>query len=378
MTEERAIKINSVDSSERRIAHFLLTPNLEKSPPNDALTRIYHQLGMALDMFAPLSAGEASTDGANGVGNVSYGYRWLILNLFKPRWSRYHAFSCTSEDPIVVAALLAFIWRKPLIFLSDEIKSGAYRGNRSNFWKKLCRWSMRQASLTIVNDQSRVGLQQRYAELDQEHQLIVYPGCFVEPPKADNREVTREHWETPDGYSVLCFSGACNLSAGIDWALEALDHHTNVQMVTQPLTVEGLNRYLLQNHRNADRIHVQQTRMSWQESWSSMGGVDVGIAIYTNPADQFQLMGISSNRLCMFLAMGVPVIVNKQASFQFVEDYDCGVMVENAEEFSAALERILANNQQMKENALRCSREYIDAAGKYDLLLESIRHTVDD
>ena len=371
MTQEQAANSIPGNSSKQRVAHFLLTPNLGKSPPNDALAKIYHQLGLEVDMFAPLGASQAGT-----IRNVSYGYRWLLSNLFKPSWSKYHAFSCTSEDPVVVAALLSFIWRKPLVFLSDEIKSGTYRGNRSAFWKKLCRWSMRRAAITIVNDQSRVALQQRYANLRSEQKVVVYPGCFVEPPKADNRDATRGHWNTPDGDSVLCFSGACNLSAGLDWALEALDQHLNVQMVTQPLAVEGLNRYLLENHRNADRIHVQQTRMSWQESWASMGGADVGIAIYTNPADQFQLMGISSNRLCMFLAMGVPVIVSKQASFQFVEDYDCGVMVEDADEFSAALERILGNNQQMKENALRCSHEYIDAAGKYDVLLESIRQKI--
>ena len=104
-----------------------------------------------------------------------------------------------------------------------------------------------------------------------------------------------------------------------------------------------------------------------------MGGADIGVVIYLNQAPQFQNMGISSNRLCMFLAMGVPVIVSKQASFQFVEDYDCGVMVENSEEFSVAVDKIRANISVMKKNALLCAREYIATQNRYDDLLEHMR-----
>lgn len=354
-------------SSDNCIAHFLLTPNLALSPPNDALNRACAKLGYRLEMFSP---GPLPPDGS--LQPVGYGYRWLLKNLLNPRWRKYAAFSCTSEDPVVIAGLLAVLWRKPLIFISDEIKSGAYRGDRSDLWKKLCRWCMRRAAVTIVNDESRIDLQRSYADLSPQQTVQVYPGCFLHPPVAADRQALHSTWEIPEGQSVLCFSGGCNLSAGIDWALESLDDHQRLNMVTQPLTVGDLNRYLLKNHRHADRIHVQSTPMSWQESWASMGGVDIGIAVYTNPADQFQLMGISSNRLCMFLAMGIPVIVSRQPSFQFVEDYNCGFMVENASEFSAAVGKILADNERMKENALRCTAEYIDTDGKHQMLRQSL------
>lgn len=365
MTESENNKAMPLLQKSGRVAHFLLTPNLKKSPPNDALQQLYGELGFSVDLFAPHS------DDAD-LSSVTYGYKWLAKNLCSPRWSQYKAFSCTSEDPVVIAGLLAFCWRKPLIFLSDEIKSGAYRGNRSNLWKKICRWCMRRAAVTIVNDESRIALQRSYAEMGEQQNIVVYPGCFLQAPLAQDQDEVRQQWGVKEGQTALCFSGACNLSAGIDWALESLDDHQNVKMITQALTIDGLPRYLLQNHRNADRIHVQPSVLTWQESWSSMGGADVGIAIYTNTADQFQLMGISSNRLCMFLAMGIPVIVSRQPSFQFVEDFDCGVMVENAAEFSAALSKIIANNAQMKKNAIRCTQEYIDTAGKFSALKSTI------
>jgi len=72
-------------------------------------------------------------------------------------------------------------------------------------------------------------------------------------------------------------------------------------------------------------------------------GLDIGLAIYTNPAPQFQHMGISSNRLCMFLAMGVPVIATRQPSFRFIKDYNCGILVENYDQFLAAIRHIGAH-----------------------------------
>lgn len=357
--------------NKKSVAHFLLISDLATSPPNDAFVRAYNELGYDVEMFAP-PGGEH--DGELGIAR--YGYRWLLRNIFSFRWAKYAAFSCTSEDPIAVAGLLAFIWRKPLVFLSDEIKSGTYRGNRSERWKRLCRWCMRRASFTIVNDESRMALQRNYAGLTSDQQVVVFPGCFVSPPEPDDRLQIRQQWGVPDDDLVLCFSGGCSLFLGIDWVLDCLDHHSRLSLVVQLLNVSEMNRYLLANHKHAERIHTEQQRLSWQQAWASMGGVDIGIAVYSNPADQFQLMGISSNRLCMFLAMGVPVIVSKQASFQFVEDYDCGVMVENAEEFSQALGVIEKNLTSMRQNALKCAREYINTEGKYRDLLDSLKATL--
>jgi len=76
--------------------------------------------------------------------------------------------------------------------------------------------------------------------------------------------------------------------------------------------------------------------------------------------------------LCMFLAMGVPIIASRQPSFRFVEEYDCGVLVDSAGEFVAAIDTIRPRMPQMRENALRCAREYIDAPGKYRALVEAV------
>jgi hypothetical protein len=123
-------------------------------------------------------------------------------------------------------------------------------------------------------------------------------------------------------------------------------------------------------------LHLEAARLSWREAWSQAAVADIGMVIYLQDAPQFQNMGISSNRLCMFLSMGVPVIASRQPSFQFIEEYDCGVLVDNETEFSAAIDRVAGRLEEMKANALRCAREYIDAPGKYVTLRDEIARLV--
>jgi glycosyltransferase involved in cell wall biosynthesis len=83
-------------------------------------------------------------------------------------------------------------------------------------------------------------------------------------------------------------------------------------------------------------------------------------------------MGISSNRLCMYLAMGVPVICSRQPSFQFVEDFGCGVMVDDGAGFLAAARRLGADLEARREACGRCFHDYIRPQERYRSLVAAI------
>jgi hypothetical protein len=74
----------------------------------------------------------------------------------------------------------------------------------------------------------------------------------------------------------------------------------------------------------------------------------------------------------MFLAMGVPVIARYQRSFEFLERYQCGVLVKNENEFVYAVGYIRDKLQEMKANALICAKEYINTSDKYRTLVENL------
>lgn len=358
-----------------RAAHFLLVPELLHSPPNRAIIEALLNCGYRVDVFAPGSADDPGPYGpAVTTHRAEYSIRWLSRHLAEPRWWGYSCFSGTSEDPLGVVGMLAALTRRPSFLLVDEIKSGAYRGDRPERWKRLGRWAMRRARFTIVNDDSRVQLLRDYASLPPEAPVIVYPGCFHQPPPPDPafRRELRERWGLPQEALVIASSGALNLTAGADWLVQALQEEPELHAVIQPLAISPLCLFLLGRLGLGPRLYLQQERLSWQEAWRSAVGADIGLAIYTNPAPQFQHMGTSSNRLCMFLAMGVPVIATRQASFRFIEEYDCGVLVENYSEFRAAIQRIGSRLPEMRANCRRCFNEYIMPPDRFPHLQQAI------
>jgi hypothetical protein len=353
-----------------RIAHFLLLPELANSPPNEALVGAYLDLGYDVDLYAPGPISEVSNPRIRAFP-AEYGWRWLLRNAWRMKWHDYAAFSCTSEDPVAVTSVIARLAGKPFISLADEIKSGSYWGDRPRRWKQLCQWGLRSAQLNIVNDECRVTLLRDYAAMPY-GPIQVYPGCFRQPPPAIDVAAHRAARNVPPDALVLGASGNISILLGMDWLIDAMNALPYCYASVQPVNINPFVRYLLQQSRVSDRILTEAQRLSWRDAWAQAPFCDIGLAIYRNPGPQFQQMGVSSNRLCMFLAMGVPVIATRQPSFQFLLDYDCGMLVDTSEEFTAAVENMRPRLAQMKQNALKCAREYIAADQRFEQLRANV------
>jgi glycosyltransferase involved in cell wall biosynthesis len=352
----------------KRAAHFLWVGELIDSPPNEALISALLELGFEVDVYAPTVP--VNSQYGSRVRTFAlpgaYGARALLRSVASWSWNRYDAFSATAEDPLVYAHVLAKLWRKPFIAIVDEIKTGSYWGDRSTRWKKACARAIRVADICVVNDESRIKLIEEYA--DRSTSTMVYPGGFRQPPPPRTRGEERARWGAQDDQMVIGLSGGVNLTSGLDWALEAIASSPTTFGLVQAVNLDPLVEYLLRNHLAWDRLFFEPARLGWRDAWASAAACDIGVAIYRNTAPQFQNMGISSNRLCMFLCMGVPVIASRQPSFRFLEEYECGVLVDSADEFAAAVKRISSRLPTMRENAFRCAREYISTPTRYDSL----------
>ncbi len=359
--------------SRRRVAHFLNEPFLAYSPPNEAAVSIWRDLGYEVDLFAP-GGGFSVTDYGSGVRALpaEYGYRWLGRHLSSRRWRQYASFSGTTEDPLAIAGMLGWVYRRPVITFADEIKSDAYAGNRSARWKALCRFGMRQAALTIVNEEERIALQRDYAGLAADARMIVYPGCFRESPPMGDRKALRARFGFPDNALVLVYSGVMNYGNGGLWIAEVLGRCPSLWVWGQIRNLDPFTEGLLRRLEGHERLVLEGELLGWQGTWSSMAAADIGLVVYLQKASQFQRMGVASNRLCMFLSMGVPVIASRQRSFEFIERYDCGVLIDGPEQMPAAVDRIASRLEVMRANALHCARDYIRApqhwAGLHDAL----------
>ena len=304
---------------------------------------------------------------------TSYSYRSLIKQFHKYKlWTKYDAFSGTTEDPMSMVGLLSSIYRKPSFTLADEIKSGSFAGNRSGRWKAFCRWAMRKSKFQIVNDDSRKSLLQDYVGLTNQSSIIKYPGSYHILPDPVDQDEQRNKWNLPKDNIYMGFSGTFYSHNGIEWAIDSFYQRSNINLVIQPVNLDSTSKYLLSKLEDRNRIFVEPHRLTFLDAWSQASAMDIGVSVYLHDGPQFRNMGISSNRLCMFLAMGIPVITSKQQSFEFIEKYDCGVMVSNADEFVQAFDYISLRLAEMKKNARYCAEEYINAGSAFETLKVNI------
>ena len=357
----------------KRAAHFVNSPYLVDNPSNYTLISALVELGWQVDVYTSNPGLDLSHYGPSvHAAHAEFGYRWLASNLLHPRWMAYDLFSGTTEEPMAAAGLLARLYRKPCITIADEIKSGSTAGERSARWKALCRFGMRASRLTVVNEAERVRVQRDYAHLAADHPIVVMPNCFPDPPTLLDRASLRAERGIPQDALVVCFSGVFNIYNGGVWYAQALARKSDTWFWAQVVPQDPMAGALLPWLHGHERQVIEPGPMGWRLPWATMCAADIGTVVYLQDAPQFRHMGVASNRLCMFLTAGVPVIASRQPSFEFIEDYDCGVLVNSADEYVAAIDAIRPRLAQMSANARRCAREYIDAPGRYRALVQAI------
>jgi glycosyltransferase involved in cell wall biosynthesis len=354
-------------------AHFIPSLDMADSPENDQYVGALLELGFGVTVFAPSGTFARAWGSHVDTADAKYGFRWIAENALSPRWRRFALVSASTEDPVGPAGVIATVHRRPLVVLATEICSGSYRGDRTERWKSLCRRSMRRARLTVVNDASRVALQRDYAGLDRSREILVVPNSFrAAPPPAVRAEV-RARLGIPADAFVLGFSGVVHEGLGVSWALEALDAMPDLHLHVKTRTVSSTLKLLFARDRHADRIHLDDRNIPAREAWAEAVALDVGMAVYLQDAPQFQNMGTSSNRLCMFLAMGIPVIVSRQPSFDFLDRSGAGVQVANSAEFVRAIDFVRSRRDSMSDAALRCATEHVRAAESNVALVGALR-----
>jgi hypothetical protein len=324
-----------------------------------------------VDVFAP-GGDLAQTVYPSSVTRLGVDYRigWLRRQASLRRWRPYSLFLGTPDLAVAVAGIFAALVRRPLVTVCDEIYVGGYQGQAVRHWRLLAPWAMRRARFTVITDLCREKLQRGYARLPASHLFHAYPCCYAELFPAHDRTTLRRELGIAEGDVVLSTTGALTVDRGGHWVaglMGRLDAHAKLMVQTAGTPEPVLHAVLGQLGRERRIVYLPE-RLEWRESMRVTSAADIGLVFYLSAKPQFQAMGVSSQKLCTHLWLGQPVVATRQKSFEFLEEYRCGVLVSAEGEVAGAIEQIRSGYAEYSRNALRCAREYIDAPGKYQAL----------
>jgi hypothetical protein len=85
-----------------------------------------------------------------------------------------------------------------------------------------------------------------------------------------------------------------------------------------------------------------------------VAAADIGIALYRSESPNFRYCGKGSGKLNRYLRAGKPVIVDRNASLEWVADRGAGVVVDGPHEIPAAIERITSDYDRFAAATARC------------------------
>lgn len=90
----------------------------------------------------------------------------------------------------------------------------------------------------------------------------------------------------------------------------------------------------------------------------------VGIALYSEKELKYRAtyMGLAAGKIGNYLKCGIPVIATKLPSLSYIQDYQCGVLVETESEIADALNTINERYDDYRNNAYKCYQELWDPA----------------
>lgn len=85
----------------------------------------------------------------------------------------------------------------------------------------------------------------------------------------------------------------------------------------------------------------------------------IGVAWYNTSVLGFRAegMGLAAGKIGHYLKCGLPVIATKLPSLNYIEEFKCGILIQDLSELSAAIEKISSNHELYSQNAIKCYEE---------------------
>ena len=360
----------------KRAAYFLLSGAYLGRPFDDGILKALYATGYAVDLFAPNPVVSNLPEyAATKILSIDYRLSWIRTHWRTDSLQGYDLFLGTPDLPMALVGALGGLTRKKTITLCDEVFTGGYAGAARSYWLSMAIYGMKHSAMTVITDMCRTELQRQLAHLSRDHKFVQYPCCFAENTFNNSPAFWREKLHLQEEDCLVSYTGGISAYTGLDWTLDALDGLPGrFKLLIQPVAVDTLLEYFLKRTALDRRIHFLWPPIpSYREAMSMNQAADIGIVIYTLERPQFQKMGVSSNKLCMFLQMGKPVVASRQPSFEFLEEYGAGILIDRGSELSGAILKIASDYPRYSRSARKCFEEYVNPQARLEGLTKALQ-----
>jgi glycosyltransferase involved in cell wall biosynthesis len=272
-------------------------------------------------------------------------------------------------------------WNLELRFLDEATDSAAVRRKRQEI-----RWC-KQAVLTISQDRWRAKALAEENGLD-ETQIALVPIASLGAAQRRRSNYLRARLGIAQGRKiVLCTGGFAWWTHTLEIVRAAPTWPMDYVLVVHSLTRKtDVTDYMKLVTDSADGVHsiVSFDPVSSEDYQNVVDSADIGLAWYHiwDPVSHrlnknMLFMGHSSGKLADYLKSGLPVVVNKSLGpSELIEEYRCGISVQEPGQLGTALRRILDEYDSCAANAVRCFNERLELRRNFTKVLDRIEAAI--
>lgn len=126
------------------------------------------------------------------------------------------------------------------------------------------------------------------------------------------------------------------------------------------------------DYRN--KVLFSLTPVNTYELDKLIASADIGVALYSEKELGYRAtyMGLAAGKIGNYLKCGVPIIATKLLSLSYIEDYQCGILINKEENILQAIRVILSDYSRFSHNAHRCYNELWYPEGYLYKIMESL------
>ena len=221
--------------------------------------------------------------------------------------------------------------------------------------------SMKRAKHIITHDRWHLDFILHHFDID-ENKFLLLPNASHTPPYNKSSDYLARKLNVA-GKRIILHSGGLGewfyckelAQATEDWKGDTLlVFHTSHRVEDTPYYKEMST--ILKERQN---VVFSTTPVSNEELDELVASAYIGIAFYSVSKLGFRAkyMGLAAGKIGNYLKCGVPVIATRLPSLSYIEEYQCGTLVDDVSEVKEAINLISRNRTFYSANAHRCYNE---------------------
>jgi glycosyltransferase involved in cell wall biosynthesis len=235
----------------------------------------------------------------------------------------------TPPVSLVAGQYLARLAGAPLVVLHDELWTSKNHRMSERLRRAMFR-AHERAALTIITDLRRVEILEDEWPALRDHTFVELSNCPAGPLRARPRDEVRAELGWPADATVVLNAGSLTPMMGLHDVLRALpDFPENAFLVCQAGLVRPLDPALVELVEARYPAKFQRQPVPYDAVDDIVAASDIGIALYHSDLPNFRTCGKGSGKLNRYLRAGKPVIVDRNASLEWVAEYGAGVVIDD-------------------------------------------------